>query len=80
MKNFTYEVVDAYVSRDGAKVVDVVVSLQGAEGPTEEKHTFSWHGAERYKESASGKRIPKTGADFKSEIGALLDAYYSPKA
>lgn len=70
-----------YSHDDGSrKVVGVVASIEGAEGQTEEEHEFQWDESERYKVSASGKLVPKTGPDYKAEIGEYLEAYYSPKA
>lgn len=71
--------VGAHYSLGGAKMVEVMVELEGPEGPTAEKHELQWHESERYKVDTSGKRVPKTGTDFKADIEDFLNDYYSPK-
>lgn len=61
------------------KVVEVVAILEGATGETEKRHVFSWEESERYTFSPAGKRVPKTGPDYKAEIARALESYYSPK-
>lgn len=73
-----YKVVES--NDDGfGKVVQVVAEVEGAEGPTEVERFYTWREHERYKVSASGRTIPKTGLDYKAEIEAALDGEFSPK-
>lgn len=73
-----FKVGDCYHD-NGAKVVDVVASFEGAEGQTEERHTFQWAESERYKDTGNGKLVEKDGSDYKREIGEALEAIYNPK-
>lgn len=69
-----------YATDDGReKVVGIVAQIEGAEGPTEVKITYTWSDSERYKVGSSGERTPKTGTDYKQEIADALDRAYTPK-
>jgi len=74
----TFKVVGSYDDGD-SKVVEVLVEVEGAEGPSEDSRTFHWFGAERYKVSSGGKPVPKTGADYKADIAGRLRVDDSPK-
>jgi len=75
---FTYHIVS---SEDDSyrKVAEVLVSFEGAKGPSEETRRYFWYGLERFKVDGSGKHCPKTGADYKAEIEALVFEAYFPK-
>ena len=62
------------------KVVNVMVTVEGAEGPTEESREFTFRGAARYKVDGNGKSWPKTGEDYKAEIEETLADEFAPKA
>jgi len=75
-----FEVVASY-GNDRRKVVGVIPRRHnGAESWTSaEVITYTWHGAECYTYSESGKATARTGADYKLEISLDLETAY-PKA
>ena len=63
-----------------SKVVEVLATIEGADGPSYVSQGFTFCGAERYKMDSTGKVWAKTGADYKTEIAGRISNEISPKA
>lgn len=75
MDGISYRITDSK-THNGAKMVEVVVSVEGADGPTEVRRCYHFAEHEGYTVTESGKRVPKTGADYKAEIAAMVEAEF----